>query len=708
MNQDHENRRPHGDPSEKRDYPRENKPHDERRFDKKSGERRLEDRPKGERRFDGKPHGERRFDGDRPAKRDFRRDDRPYGERRFDDKPHGERRFDGDRPAKRDDRPHGERHFDDDRPAKRDFRRDDRPYGERRFDSKPHEGRSFDGDRADNRDFCRDERSHDERRFNDKPHGERRFDGDRPAKRDDRPHGERRFDDKPHGERRFDGDRPTKRDDRPHGERRFDGKPREDRRFGDAPHGEHRPEARSFGAPRGDRMRRPNRPAPQKSARDVALKALGDVVGNGAYAAQALDRALSEAKLSDEDRRLAASLFYFAIENRLQIEWALGKLLQTRPEPMVADILHIAAAQILFMDRIPDHAAVDEAVKQTRAAGRDGLSGMVNGVLRGLIRLRDEEGLALPGRDEQPEEYLSLKYSLALPAVKRLIAAYGVDEAERIAAFAPAERTQTVRPNAERLTDAQFEAMLDKEGLAWKHGTAAHAYVLSGAGDLSRLDGYRAGLFSIQGESSMLAAQAVEARPGMQLLDACAAPGGKTCLMAEQMGTSGRVYAWDVYPHRVELIRAAARRLSLENVRPAVHDARKGQPSLELAMDAVLVDAPCSGLGVIQDKPDIKYRLKEEDFESILPLQREILENCSHFVRVGGRLVYSTCTILPEENEAQVSAFLSRHPEFEPDTDDSWLPEALRGKSADGMLTILPHRDGMAGFFIARMRRRSM
>ncbi len=694
MNQDHENRRPHGDPSEKRDYPRENKPHGERRFDKKPGERRFEDRPKGERRFDDKPHEGHSFDGDRLENRDFRRDERPHGERRFDGNPHGERRFDGDRPEKR------------------DFRRNERPHDERRFDDKPHGERRFYGDRPAKRDFRRDDRSHGERRFDGDPREDRRFDDDRPAKRDfrrdDRPHGERRFDDKPHGERRFDGDRPAKRDDRPYGERRFDSKPHEGRRFGDAPHGEHRPEARSFGAPRGDRMRRPNRPAPQKSARDVALKALGDVVGNGAYAAQALDRALSEAKLSDEDRRLAASLFYFAIENRLQIEWALGKLLQTRPEPMVADILHIAAAQILFMDRIPDHAAVDEAVKQTRAAGRDGLSGMVNGVLRGLIRLRDEEGLALPGRDEQPEEYLSLKYSLALPAVKRLIAAYGVDEAERIAAFAPAERTQTVRPNTERLTDAQFEAMLDKEGLAWKHGTAAHAYVLSGAGDLSRLDGYRAGLFSIQGESSMLAAQAVEARPGMQLLDACAAPGGKTCLMAEQMGTSGRVYAWDVYPHRVELIRAAARRLSLENVRPAVHDARRGLPSLELAMDAVLVDAPCSGLGVIQDKPDIKYRLKEEDFESILPLQREILENCSHFVRVGGRLVYSTCTILPEENEAQVSAFLSRHPEFEPDTDDSWLPEALRGKSADGMLTILPHRDGMAGFFIARMRRRSM
>ena len=698
MNQDHENRRPHGDPSEKRDYPRENKPHGERRFDKKPGERRFEDRPKGERRFDDKPHEGHSFDGDRLENRDFRRAERPHGERRFNGNSHGERRFDGDRPEKR------------------DFRRDDRPYGERRFDDNPHGERRFDGDRPAKRDFRRDDRFHGERRFDGDPHEGRRFDGDRPEKRDfhrdDRPYGEHRFDGKPREDRRFDGDRPEKRDfrrdERPYGERRFDSKPHEGRRFGDAPHGEHRPEARLFGAPRGDRMRRPNRPAPQKSARDVALKALGDVVGNGAYAAQALDRALSEAKLSDEDRRLAASLFYFAIENRLQIEWALGKLLQTRPEPMVADILHIAAAQILFMDRIPDHAAVDEAVKQTRAAGRDGLSGMVNGVLRGLIRLRDEEGRALPGRDEQPEEYLSLKYSLALPAVKRLIAAYGVDEAERIAAFAPAVRTQTVRPNAERLTDAQFEAMLDKEGLAWKHGTAAHAYVLSGAGDLSRLDGYRAGLFSIQSEGSMLAALAVGARPGMRILDACAAPGGKTCLMAERMGASGRVFAWDVYPHRVELIRAAARRLSLENVRPAVHDARKGQPSLELAMDAVLVDAPCSGLGVIQDKPDIKYRLKEEDFESILPLQREILENCSHFVRVGGRLVYSTCTILPEENEAQVSAFLSRHPEFEPDTDDSWLPEALRGKSADGMLTILPHRDGMAGFFIARMRRRSM
>ena len=206
----------------------------------------------------------------------------------------------------------------------------------------------------------------------------------------------------------------------------------------------------------------------------------------------------------------------------------------------------------------------------------------------------------------------------------------------------------------------------------------------------------------------MLAAQAVGAKPGMQILDACAAPGGKTCLMAEQMKGSGRVFAWDVHPHRVELIRAAARRLGLENVRPAVHDARRVMESMELAMDAVLVDAPCSGLGVMADKPDIRFRVTEEELESLPPLQAQILDACARMVKVGGRLVYSTCTILPAENEEQVRSFLTRHPEFELETDEAWLPEALRESMRGGMLQLLPSRDGVEGFFIARMRRRSM
>lgn len=466
--------------------------------------------------------------------------------------------------------------------------------------------------------------------------------------------------------------------------------------------------------PRRDENRRPGkrppqaRPANRTTARDAALRALQDVVRADAYAAQALDRQLEAGRLTQEDRRLAASIFYFAVENRLYLEYVLGQFLQQKPEPVVNDILHIAAAQLLLMSRVPDHAAVDEAVKQVRAARREGFAGLVNGVLRSLIRARDAGEIALPDREDDPEKWLSIKYSIAPAAVRRLVAAYGFDEAERIAAWRPPRRTQTVRPNRARMDAAAFEAWLNERSFHWKHGIVEDAYVLEDVGGMAALDGFRRGDFSIQGQSAMLAALAVAPRPGMQVLDACAAPGGKTCLMAERMGGAGRVYAWDVHPHRVELIKAAARRLGLDNVRPSERDARIPVGSLALSMDAVLADAPCSGLGVIGEKPDIKYRQSDESLSALPPIQRAILDACAGAVKVGGRLVYATCTILPEENEQQARAFLERHPEFEPDLDGGWVPEALKPHFKDGMLQILPHRDGIEGFFIARMRRKGV
>ena len=442
------------------------------------------------------------------------------------------------------------------------------------------------------------------------------------------------------------------------------------------------------------------------TARDAALSALRDVVRNGAYSSQALDRSLNAVELSPEDRRLAASIFFFAVENRLYIEWALGHLMQTKAEPLVEDVMHVAAAQILFMDRIPDHAATDEAVKQVRAFGREGLTGLVNGVLRSLTRARDAGELTLPDRETEPEKYLSVRYSFSEAAAKRLIASYGIDEAEAIASYTPAERAQTVRPNLMKTDIADFERRLDEAGYMWHKSAVPGAYRILAAGDLSATDDYRRGMFAIQGESSQLAALAMEAKPGMQILDACAAPGGKTCLMAEAMRGVGRVFAWDLHEHRVELIRAAARRLGLENVRPMTHDARRAPESMMLSMDAVLVDAPCSGLGVIADKPDVKYRLNDEELDGLPDIQKSILDACAKCVRPGGRLVYSTCTILPEENQNQVRAFIERHPEFEMDENVNYLPEVLRSHAESGMISILPNRDGMEGFFIARMRRR--
>ena len=640
---------------------------DERKFE---GSRGQGDRARDGRKFDYRPNDERKFDSDRK-----------HGERRFDDRPRSERKFDGERKfdnrlrgeRRFDDRPRSERKFDN-RPHDSERKHDDRPHdGERRFDGRPHDGeRKFDG-----------ERPRGERRFDDRPRSERKFDGER--KFDNRPHdSERKYDDRLHDDNR-------KFDDRPRGDRRFDGRP-EGGRF------------RPFAAPVRGGGRSPL-PHPE-TARDAALLALDDVIRHDAYASQALDRALSAVRLSPEDRRLAASIFYFAVENRLRIEWTLGKLMETRPEPVVSDVLHIAAAQLLFMDRIPDHAAVDEAVKQVRAAGRGGLDKLVNGVLRSLIRARDAGEPALPDREESAEEFLSVRYSLALPAVRRLVAAYGVERTEALLAHSPETREITVRPNHARIGRVDFEALLDEAHLSWRRGGVDDAYILSDAAGLADLPAYRAGLFSIQSEGSMLAALAVGARPGMRILDACAAPGGKTCLMAERMGASGRVFAWDVHAHRVELIRAAARRLGLDNVRPSVRDARRTDPDMALSMDAVLVDAPCSGLGVMWDKPDIRFRATEESLSQVIPLQREILDACAEMVRPGGLLVYSTCTILPEENEAQARAFLERHPEFEPDGGAEWLPEALRGHLADGRIQLMPDRDGIEGFFIARMRRR--
>ena len=214
------------------------------------------------------------------------------------------------------------------------------------------------------------------------------------------------------------------------------------------------------------------------SARDLALFALTNVIQNGAYASIALDRQLSERPLSQEDRRLAASIFYFAAENRLRLEYALTRFLNSQPEPTVWDILHIAAAQILYMDRIPDRAAVDEAVKQTRAARRDGLTGMVNGVLRNLSRAKEAGESLLPEREADPIRYISVKYSLAEHLVRRLADAYGMAAAEQIAAYRPGAREQTIRPNRMRISPAEFEDFLTKSlfrgGMArWKMPTFA-------------------------------------------------------------------------------------------------------------------------------------------------------------------------------------------------------------------------------------------
>ena len=223
--------------------------------------------------------------------------------------------------------------------------------------------------------------------------------------------------------------------------------------------------------------------------------------------------------------------------------------------------------------------------------------------------------------------------------------------------------------------------------------------------DISRDADYLAGNYSIQSGGSMLACMAVGVKRGQQVLDCCAAPGGKTCYLAEMMGGTGRIQAWDVHEHRVSLIEAQAKRLGLENIRPMVRDACKPREDLNRSMDAVLLDAPCSGTGFMAQKPDIKIRLTEESVNELTELQERLLDTVSAYVKPGGIFVYSTCSILKDENERQAERFLQRHPEFEEIELPQVIPEKYRRAGKRG-LQLLEHRDGIEGFYLIRMRRK--
>lgn len=332
----------------------------------------------------------------------------------------------------------------------------------------------------------------------------------------------------------------------------------------------------------------------------------------------------------------------------------------------------------------------------------EGLAGVCNGILRNLVRQQEE--LTWPDPETEPVKAASIKHSVPEWLVQRITADYG-DMAETMMAHHEPDSYVTVRPNLTELDDAAFEALLDKKVWEKEPGKVAHSWRIRGMADIGRDADFVGGKFSIQSESSMMAVMAVDPKPGMQILDACAAPGGKSCLMAEMMNGSGRVQAWEIHAHRTDLIAAQAKRLRLENVRPMNRDAMKPREELIGAMDAVLLDAPCSGLGVIAEKPDVKYRVTEESVEELVQTQAKLLDAVAPYVKKGGTLVYSTCSILKDENVRQAEAFLQRHPEFELVKLPESIPEQFR-QYEDVGLQLLPYRDHVEGFYICRMRRK--
>ncbi len=551
--------------------------------------------------------------------------------------------------------------------------------------------------------------------------------GDRPA------HGEKRGyaprGDKPaYGEKRFGekkefaprGDRPAygeKRDFAPRGDRPAFGErkpyaPRENRpSFGEkrgfAPRGD-KPsfgEKRSF-APRTPRTTERRAPRPVNLApRRVALETLLDVSRSDAYASLALDKRLAQANLPRRDRAFVTQLVYGTLENRITLDWRIDQFLEGEKEieQTVREILRMGAYQLFYLDRVPDMAAVDESVSLTRAMGLEALTGLVNGVLRNMIRGKND--VVWPKPQDDAVKYLSIMFSAPEALCEMLVKAYGEHDAMEILRYRPKDRTVTVRVNYLRCDDARLRSLFADDELDFEPGALEGVYKVHGAGDMTRMRAFQNGLFTIQGESSVLAARMVGAKPGQTVLDACAAPGGKTAVLSEMMNDTGRVYAWDTHAHRVELIRGTVNRLKLENVRPAVKDASVPREDMAMTLDAALIDAPCSGTGVMTEKPDVKYRVTAEGVQSLCLTQAAILDAVAPMVKVGGTLVYSTCSILPQENEEQIKLFLARHPEYEVLRMGAELPEKLAVHEGEYGLQMFAHRDGTDGFYVCRLRR---
>lgn len=438
------------------------------------------------------------------------------------------------------------------------------------------------------------------------------------------------------------------------------------------------------------------------SARDTALRVLSAGRTASAWADASLKAQLRRDGLTGADAALATRIVYGVLQNRALLDFYLGAYCSqklSRLQPPLADILRIGAYQILFLDKVPDRAAVNESVELAKKNGRGAASGLVNAVLRKLS-LNKAQLPAIPDRDET--QALSIRYSHPKWLVRRLLALLGREEAESFLAADNAVAPLTVQVNTLRTTAAALTARLADAGVT----AAAHPWVpdcleLTGSGDLTELDAFREGLFFVQDPAAKLVSLIAAPQKGGRVIDVCAAPGGKSFGAAVAMGDEGEILACDLHENKLKRIEEGAARLGLKSIQTFAANGTVFRPEWADSADTVLVDAPCSGLGIIRKKPDVRYK-SPDDLFTLTVAQAAILENAARYVRPGGVLLYSTCTILPEENGQVVDGFLAGHPDFSRET--FALPAPVGEQP--GELTLWPHRHGTDGFYICRLRRR--
>ena len=426
------------------------------------------------------------------------------------------------------------------------------------------------------------------------------------------------------------------------------------------------------------------------TARKIAHELLLKAEASKQYSNIALDNALKKSSLSDIDKGLTATLFYGITERRLTLDYQITALatrdINDIDKPTLTAI-RMGLYQLIYLDRIPAHAAINESVELCPRKS----AGFANAILRSFLRKGE---LSLPSK-ENTVKYLSVLYSVGEPLVSKLLSIFEIEEAEKLLSAINEAPATTLRVNTLLIDRA---SLLQKIPSGVPTKNTPNGIITQGS--IRELYGFEDGFFFVQDEASQICVEALGAKPHDLVMDICACPGSKSFGAAITMKNKGEIYSFDLHENKLSLVASGAKRLNIDIIKTSACDGRKFLPEFEARADKIICDVPCSGFGVLAKKPELRYKNPEESI-SLPKIQSDILENACRYLKSGGTLIYSTCTILPEENEENIKAFLEKHNDF------SLVPWSVGDISAEsGMITLLPHIHKTDGFFIAKLTRK--
>lgn len=438
--------------------------------------------------------------------------------------------------------------------------------------------------------------------------------------------------------------------------------------------------------------------------REIALDILLSIENDKKFSNIALNNLIPKDTHS-RDENFIREIVYGVLENKLMIDTVIknaSKIRIKKIHPNIMEILRIGIYQIVFMERVPNSAAVNESVKLARKRGHRGTVGFVNGVLRSISR---DPIKFTTISEEEPLDYLSIKYSHPKYIVNEWLVEYGYEFTKELLKANNKTPKLNIRVNTLKITREELKIELEKKGFQSTEGKFSQdCIIINNPSRITGLEEFKKGLFTIQDESSMLVGQVMNPKEGSLVLDMCSAPGGKTTHLAQLMGNKGKILARDIYDHKLKLIDENARRLDIDIIETELHDALSLDNNLINKVDYCLVDAPCSGLGLIRRKPEIKWNRTKDDMEELVSLQYNILDIAKKYVKKNGTLLYSTCTIFKRENFDMIERFLKNNTDYRLEP-ISGIEQGLDKFSTleKGFIQLYPHIHSTDGFFIAKM-----